>query len=197
MDKQAKIDVIEGHVKAILTTLGVDTDNDPSTRDTPRRVAKMYVTELFAGLDPDNAPAMTAQPNDFEYNQMLIETNIKVHSCCEHHLVPIMGVAHIAYIPKDKVLGLSKFNRLVDYYARRPQVQEKLTEQIIAALKKALNTPDIAVVIDAAHMCVKLRGIKDQNTMTRTAALSGVFRDDPLARAEFFNALPKAAQSVT
>ena len=134
---------------------------------------------------------MTVVENKFHYNQMLVETNIKVHSTCEHHFVPIIGVAHIAYIPVMKILGLSKFNRLVDYYARRPQIQERLTNDIITDLISTLETNNVAVVIDAAHMCVRLRGVKDQNTMTRTSALSGLFLNNSKVRLEFYNSVPR------
>jgi GTP cyclohydrolase I len=185
MNKKEKI---ESCVKEILETLGLDLTDD-SIQDTPKRVAKMYVDEIFNGLF-EQPPKMTVQENKFNYDQMLIETNIKVHSMCEHHLVPIIGYAHIAYIPKNRVLGLSKFNRVVDYFARRPQVQEKLTNNILQFLTERLETEDVAVVIDAVHMCVKLRGIKDQDSVTRTSAISGVFRlGEP--REEFFSTISK------
>lgn len=181
---------IQEKVKDIMELLGLDLTDD-SLQDTPKRVAKMYVDEIFCGLN-QAPPAITVQENKFKYDQMLIETNIKVHSTCEHHLVPIVGYAHIAYIPKDKILGLSKFNRIVDYFSRRPQVQERLTNDILTFLKKALETDDVAVVIDAVHMCVKLRGIKDQDTITRTAAISGKFQTQE-TRQEFYNAVNKLA----
>lgn len=178
---------IAHHVAQIMRELGVTEDD--STADTPRRVAKMYLHELFAGLNPDNAPKVTVQANSMNYRSMLLETNITVHSVCEHHLVPIIGVAHVAYVPDQQVLGLSKFNRLVDYYARRPQVQERLTQQVAQALARAAVTHDVAVVIDAAHMCVRLRGIKDRCTVTRTVALQGQFADGKL-RDEFMRSIP-------
>lgn len=183
----SKVPAIAQRVSEILELLGVDL-SDPSTRDTPNRVAKMFVHEIFRGLS-DEPPAIMTQPNH-GYDQMLVEVNVKINSTCEHHLVPIIGVAHIAYIPKDKLLGLSKFNRIVDYWARRPQVQERLTEQILKHLIDVLETDHVAVVIDAAHMCVRLRGIQDQTTITRTTALSGAFRNGAEARQEFMGAIP-------
>lgn len=188
----AKQDIIEEHVKGILTTLGMDLTDD-SLRDTPKRVAKMYVHELFGGLDEDAFPKMTVQENKFQYDQMLVECNITLNSVCEHHLVPIVGVCHIAYIPGSKVLGLSKFNRMVRYYARRPQVQERLTQQIQQHLQHVLETENVAVVIDAAHFCVRMRGVQDSSTLTRTSALGGVFRTQATVRDELFKALPKVS----
>ena len=187
MDKK---EIIEGHFAEIMKALGLDLTDD-SLQNTPKRVAKMYCDEIFYGLDGANFPTMTTQSNKFGYNQMLIETNITVNSTCEHHFVPIIGVCHIAYIPKDKILGLSKFNRVVDFFSRRPQVQEKLTNDILTCLMSHLDTPDIAVCIDASHMCVRLRGIKDQRTMTRTTALSGLFKEAD-SRAEFLAAIKPA-----
>jgi GTP cyclohydrolase I len=195
LDNNAKKDLIEAHMRGIMTTLGLDLTDD-SLHDTPRRVAKMYVDEIFYGLNDDAFPKVTVVENKFGYDQMLIECNVTVNSLCEHHFVPIIGYAHIAYVPAKKVLGLSKFNRIADYYARRPQVQERLTQQIMNKLRDVLETPDVAVVLDATHMCVRLRGIKDQGTVTRTSALSGVFRGQ-LARDEFFRAIPKIAQVRT
>lgn len=196
MDKFANkyyedIEKIEAAFRKIMEQMGLDLTDD-SLMDTPRRVAKMYVKELFYGMDENNYPKITTVENKFQYNQMLVETGIKVHSVCEHHFVPIIGKAHIAYIPKDKVLGLSKFNRIVDYFARRPQVQERLTNQITENLQKVLETEDVAVVIDAEHFCVKMRGIKDQGTITRTSSIRGKFMEiEP--RQEFFNSIPRAS----
>lgn len=185
---------LTAYFEKFMKTMGLDL-NDPSITKTPSRVAKMFVDETCMGLFHPK-PKMTAQPNEFEYDNMLIETNITVHSMCEHHFVPIIGFAHVAYIPKDRVLGLSKFNRVVDWYSRRPQVQEKLTQQIIEELKEVTETEDVAVVIDAAHMCVKLRGIKDQQAITRTASLSGKFKNDPTVRSEFYQAIPSPKSLV-
>ncbi len=184
---------IEHHFKEIMEAMKLDLGND-SLSDTPKRVAKMFTTELFSGLNPDNFPKITTHVNEYGYNQMLVETNIKVHSTCEHHFVPIIGRAHIAYIPNEKIIGLSKFNRIVDHFSRRPQVQERLTNQILDSLKENLETVNVAVVIDAVHMCVMLRGIKDQTTVTRTTSLSGLFFDETSARSEFLSALPKPSE---
>jgi len=190
MNLEDKKDQIEYHFKKIMEIMELPVDTDPSIIKTPYRVAKMFVDEVFRGLFYDR-PVISSQPNVFKYDQMLIEANMKVHSFCEHHFIPILGACHVAYIPKDKVLGLSKFNRIVDWYARRPQVQEKLTQQIIEDLKKELETENVAVVIDGIHLCVKMRGIKDQNTVTRTSALSGDFLEDGTVRNEFLSAIPK------
>jgi len=179
-----KIKVIAKNFREIMAVLGLDLEND-SLQNTPQRVAKMYVQELFNGLKDENFPKITVQENSFNYDQMLIERGIEINSVCEHHFVPIIGVCHIAYIPKDKVIGLSKLNRVAQYYAARPQVQERLTEQIKSKLVEILGTDDVAVCLDAAHMCVKMRGIKDSNCMTRTTALGGAFKEDNNARSEF------------
>lgn len=183
LSPEEKIEIITKHFREILHTLGMDL-NDESIKDTPRRVAKMYVNETFKGLIPENEPAVTQFANDYRYSQMLVERNITVFSTCEHHLVPIHGKAHVAYFSSGEVIGLSKLNRLVDFYSRRPQVQERLTIQIAEALKKALNTNDVAVVIDAHHMCVASRGIRDVNSSTVTAEYSGKFLN-PETRKEF------------
>ena len=164
---EEKIRIIASHVEAILHTLGMDL-TDESIRETPLRVAKMYVQETFRGLDPANKPGITLFSNVYRYRQMLVEKDITFYSTCEHHLVPIFGKAHVAYFSSGKVIGLSKLNRLVDYYARRPQVQERLTIQIAAALREALETEDVAVMIDSAHLCVASRGIRDVNSTTIT-----------------------------
>lgn len=174
LDDQLKIDKIAIHFEEIMDTLGLDL-NDDSLKGTPRRVAKMFVQEVFSGLNPKNKPEVTLFDNKFEYNQMLVEKDINVHTFCEHHFVPITGKAHVAYISNGKVIGLSKINRIVDYYARRPQVQERLTEQIAEDLKKILKTDDIAVVIEADHMCVVMRGVKDKNSSTTTSSFHGKF----------------------
>ena len=178
-----KIEAIEKHVEAILHIIGMDLTDD-SLKRTPHRVAKMYVKETFAGLHPENKPKVTLFENKYQYNQMLVEKNIQVYSVCEHHLVPIIGKCHVAYISNGEVIGLSKINRIVKYFSKRPQVQERLTQQIMEELKSALKTNDVAVVIDAAHMCVATRGIEDVNSSTVTAAISGQFKDEA-TRAEF------------
>ena len=177
-------EVIENSFKVIMETLGLDLLDD-SLQDTPKRVAKMYVDEIFWGLDPSNFPKATTVKNKMGYDEMVLEREVAVRSNCEHHFVIIDGVANVAYIPKDKVLGLSKINRIVDYFSRRPQIQERLTEQVYHALSYILDTPDIAVMIKASHHCVKSRGIKDANSYTITSKLGGCFKDEPSARAEF------------
>lgn len=169
-----KIKIISAHFKEIMLTLGLDLTDD-SLRGTPNRVAKMYVEEVFNGLNPANKPKVTLFDNKYQYNQMLVEKDITLYSNCEHHFVPIIGRAHIAYISSGKVIGLSKLNRIVQYYAQRPQVQERLTRQIAEELKRVLETDDVAVVIDAAHLCVASRGIKDVNSSTITSDYSGIF----------------------
>ena len=159
-----------------------------SIERTPERVAKMYWEEMFKGLNPDNYPKVTVQDNTFEYKNMVLECGIEINSCCEHHFVPILGKAHIAYIPSDKVLGLSKLNRIADYFARRPQVQERLTLEIAQDLNKYFK--DVAVCIDAIHCCVKMRGIQDSNCVTRTYELTGNFKKSNTLRGEFFNHIP-------
>ncbi|PCJ67379.1 MAG: GTP cyclohydrolase I FolE [Bacteroidetes bacterium] len=178
-----KIDKIEEHFKAIMETLGLDLTDDSLSR-TPRRVAKMYVKEIFSGLNPKNKPAVTLFENKYGYNQMLVEKNISVYSVCEHHFVPIIGKAHVAYIADSKVIGLSKIHRMVKYYAKRPQVQERLTKQISEALKSTLGIEDVAVAIDARHMCVECRGVEDVTSSTITSALSGQFLKES-TRSEF------------
>jgi GTP cyclohydrolase I len=183
MDDQEKIDRIEEHMKGILQIIGMDLTDD-SLKDTPRRVAKMYINEIFSGLNPKNKPAITLFENKYKYKQMLVEKDISVFSTCEHHLVPIYGKAHVAYISNGEVIGLSKINRIVKYFCKRPQVQERLTRQIAQELRQTLKTEDVAVVIDAYHMCVQSRGIEDINSSTITADISGQFRQEA-TRAEF------------
>jgi GTP cyclohydrolase I len=180
--------IIEEHFKQIMLTLGLDMADD-SLCDTPRRVAKMYVDEIFYGLDFYNFPKITCVENKFG-SQMVTEANITARSSCEHHFVTIVGFAHIAYIPKDKVIGLSKMNRIVDYFGARPQVQERWTEQVQQCLKELLGTEDVAVVIDGVHFCVRSRGIKDSSSVTRTTSLGGVFLSDPDVRKEFLSSIP-------
>jgi GTP cyclohydrolase I len=174
-----KINVIAGHFKEIMKTLGLDL-NDDSLKDTPQRVAKMYVKEVFSGLNPRNEPSVTLFENKYQYNKMLVEKGITLYSYCEHHFVPIVGKAHVAYISKGKVIGLSKINRLVQFYANRPQVQERLTNEIAAGLKKAIGTEDVAVLIDAVHLCVSSRGIKDTGSSTVTGRYSGKFLNEEI-----------------
>ena len=166
---------ISKRIREILNVLGIEWDD--STQETPDRVAKMYTRELFSGLSTDGYPKITTVENQFNYDQMVLVNDIKIHSLCEHHLVPFMGTASIAYFPDKKVLGLSKFNRIADHFSRRPQVQERLTMQIHGELKSILSTENIAVLIRSEHLCVKLRGIKDQNSYTTTSMLTGRFRE--------------------
>lgn len=170
-----KIDRIEESVKDILLTLGMDL-NDDSLNGTPRRVAKAFVKELFMGLNPENEPKASTFNNTYNYGEMLVEKNIVVYSTCEHHLLPIVGRAHVAYISNGKVIGLSKMNRIVEYFAKRPQVQERLTMQVVQFMQKALGTQDVACVIDAKHLCVNSRGIKDIESSTVTAEFGGKFK---------------------
>jgi GTP cyclohydrolase IA len=176
LDTNAKIELISKHFAEIMRVLGLDLSDD-SLKDTPKRVAKMYVKEIFSGLNPENKPSVTLFENNYQYNEMLIEKDIKVHSFCEHHFVPIIGKAHVAYISNGKVIGLSKINRIVDFFSRRPQVQERLTVQIAEELKIALQTDDVAIAISADHMCVTLRGIKDQDSSTYTSSFHGKFKE--------------------
>lgn len=171
-----KIEHIAFHFREIMETLGLDLTDD-SLRGTPMRVAKMYIEEIFSGLDPKNKPKVALFDNKYQYNNMLIEKDITFYSNCEHHFVPIMGKAHLAYISSGKVIGLSKLNRLVQYYAKRPQVQERLTNQIAKELQSILETKDVAVIIDAKHLCVSSRGIKDESSSTITSFYGGVFKN--------------------
>ncbi len=165
---------IAGHFAEIMDILGLDL-NDDSLQGTPDRVAKMYVEEIFSGLNPENKPRVALFDNKYQYKQMLVEKNITLFSNCEHHFVPIMGVAHVAYISSGKVIGLSKLNRIVHYYAKRPQVQERLTNQIASELIEVLNTKDVAVIIDARHLCVSSRGVEDNSSSTVTTYYGGKF----------------------
>jgi len=179
-DKE-KISIIEKNVKEILFTLGMDM-NDDSLKGTPKRVAKAYVNELFGGLNPENMPKGSTFNNKYQYSEMLVEKNITVFSTCEHHLLPIYGKAHVAYFSNNNVIGLSKMNRIVDYFARRPQVQERLTIQVVKALQKILKTDDVACVIDAKHMCVNSRGIRHIDCSTVTGEFGGKFKDKLIKR---------------
>ena len=174
--EEAKIERISHYFKKIMLTLGLDLTDD-SLKGTPDRVARMYVQEIFSGLSTRNRPAVTLFENKYRYRDMLVEKNIAVYSCCEHHFVPIIGHAHVAYFSKGKVIGLSKINRLVQYFCRRPQVQERLTEQIANALKEALETEDVAVIIEATHLCVAARGIRDVNCTTISSHFAGKFQE--------------------
>ena len=177
LSDEEKIDQIALHFGQIMDILGLDRTDD-SLQGTPRRVAKMYVKEIFSGLNPANFPDIKLFENKYKYQQMLVEKNILFYSNCEHHFVPIIGKAHVAYISSGKVIGLSKINRIVQHFAKRPQVQERLTVQIAEALRKALETDDVAVVIDATHLCVSSRGVKDVNSSTVTSHFSGQFNDE-------------------
>ncbi|MGB3617850.1 MAG: GTP cyclohydrolase I FolE [Catalinimonas sp.] len=172
-----KMDLIEGHFAEIMRTLGLDLTDD-SLRGTPRRVAKMYVQEIFSGLNPANKPKATLFENAYRYDEMLVEKDITFFSNCEHHFVPIFGRAHVGYISNGKVIGLSKINRIVQYYAKRPQVQERMNVQILNEMREALQTEDVAVLLDAKHMCVSSRGIQDNSSTTVTAQYGGRFRDE-------------------
>jgi len=179
-DKE-KIAKIKINVKEILDTLGLDL-NDDSLKGTPKRVAEAYVKEIFGGLNPANKPKLSTFENNYKYGEMLVEKNIVVYSTCEHHLLPIVGRAHVAYISNGKVIGLSKMNRIVDYYAKRPQVQERLTMQVVQALQEAMGTEDVACVIDAKHLCVNSRGIRDIESSTVTSEFGGKFKEKEIRR---------------
>jgi GTP cyclohydrolase I len=176
-----KIEAIKKDVESILTTLGMDLTDD-SLKGTPNRVAKMFVKEIFGGLNPNKKPSSSTFENKYKYNEMLVEKNITVYSTCEHHLLPIVGRAHVAYISNGTVVGLSKMNRIVDYYAKRPQVQERLTMQIVEELQKVLNTADVACVLDAKHLCVNSRGIRDIESSTITSEFGGRFKEEHVKR---------------
>lgn len=177
MDDDLKMELIEKHFKEIMNILGMDLKDD-SLKGTPKRVAKMFVKEVFSGLDPKNKPEVKLFENKYKYNEMLVEKDITFFSHCEHHFVPIYGKAHVAYISNGNVIGLSKINRIVQYFAKRPQVQERLTVQIGNELKNALGTDDVAVIMDADHMCVSSRGVSDTSSSTVTSFYSGQFEHD-------------------
>ena len=187
MSDQEKISLIRDNVEKILHTIGMDL-NDDSIKGTPDRVAKMFVNEIFSGLNPKNKPKSSTFENKYKYGEILIEKNITLYSTCEHHLLPIYGKAHVGYISNGNVVGLSKMNRIVDYFSRRPQVQERLTLQIVEELQKVLNTKDVACVIDAKHMCVNSRGINDISSSTITAEFGGKFKNKQTKR-EFLDFL--------
>ena len=182
---EEKIERIKKDVENILSTLGIDLTDD-SLKGTPNRVAKMFVKELFGGLNPTKKPKASTFENNYKYGEMLVEKNITLYSTCEHHLLPIIGRAHVAYISNGRVIGLSKMNRIVEYYAKRPQVQERLTMQIVQELQIALGTEDVACVIDAKHLCVNSRGIKDIQSSTVTSEFGGKFKTEQ-ARREFLD----------
>jgi GTP cyclohydrolase I len=181
MDDEDKIKNIQKHVEGIMHTLGLDL-NDDSLNGTPLRVAKMFVNEIFAGLNDKHKPKMSTFDNKYKYGEMLVEKNITVYSTCEHHLLPIVGKAHVAYISSGRVVGLSKMNRIVDHFAKRPQVQERMTMQIVKELQKALNTEDVACVIDAKHLCVNSRGIRDIESSTVTSEFGGQFKNQNIKK---------------
>ncbi|WP_317898805.1 GTP cyclohydrolase I FolE [Aurantibacillus circumpalustris] len=177
LNDDEKIKKIEANFREIMETLGLDLRDD-SLKGTPERVAKMYVKEIFSGLDPANKPKIALFENRYQYNQMLVEKDITFYSNCEHHFVPIFGKAHLAYISNGKVIGLSKLNRIVQYYAKRPQVQERFTMQIAKELQNVLKTEDVAIIIDAKHLCVSSRGIQDSNAATVTSFYGGKFQEE-------------------
>lgn len=185
LSDEEKIEKIESHFREIMTTLGLDLTDD-SLNGTPKRVAKMFVKEAFSGLNPVNRPHTRLFENKYKYDQMLVEKDITFYSHCEHHFVPIYGKVHVAYFSSGKVIGLSKINRFVQFFSKRPQVQERLTVQIGKELERVLNTADVGVVIDANHMCVASRGVGDTNSKTGTAYFSGKFKDENTKR-EFLN----------
>ncbi|MDP3434195.1 MAG: GTP cyclohydrolase I FolE [Bacteroidota bacterium] len=187
LSDEQKILIIENKFRDIMDVLGLDLTDD-SLNGTPHRVAKMFVKEIFSGLNPQNMPKISVFDNKFKYGEMLVEKNINMNSTCEHHFLPIVGKAHVAYVSSGQVVGLSKINRMVDYFARRPQVQERLTVQIANELKRILKTEDVAVIIDAKHLCVSSRGIQDESSSTITAEYGGVFKD-PHRKDEFLKYL--------
>ena len=172
-----KIEIIKGHFEKIMETLGLDL-NDDSLAGSPERVAKMYVAEIFSGLNPLNEPKVSLFENSYKYKGMLVEKNIELYSLCEHHFVPIVGKVHVAYFANDNVIGLSKINRIVQHFAKRPQVQERLTVQIVEKLKEILGTDNVACVIDAKHLCVNMRGVRDTKSSTITSRYSGIFNQN-------------------
>ena len=187
LDDELKVELIAKHFREIMNILGLDLEDD-SLKGTPRRVAKMYVKEIFSGLNPATKPAVSLFDNNFRYKGMLVERDISFHSNCEHHFVPFFGKAHVAYLPGAKVIGLSKLNRIVRYYALRPQVQERLTVQIANELRQVLGTEDVAVMVEAEHMCVSTRGVQDHSSSTVTAEYLGKF-NDPGVRDEFLRSI--------
>ncbi len=193
LSDEQKIQQIEVHFEKIMEVLGLDTTDD-SLAKTPHRYAKMLVKELCGGLKEENFPKITTQENKFYYKEMVIQSNMLIRSLCEHHFVPFHGVCHIAYLPQSTIIGLSKLSRVVQYYASRPQVQERITRQIKERLGQILETDDIAVVIDASHFCTRLRGVQDSKALTRTSDMGGIFQNRE-ARDEFFKAIPPIQHS--
>ncbi|UYZ63192.1 GTP cyclohydrolase I FolE [Hymenobacter weizhouensis] len=190
LSEDEKVTAIAGHFREIMQVLGLDLTDD-SLSGTPRRVAKMYVHEWFRGLNPEHRPDVRLFENRYQYHNMLVERDITLFSCCEHHFVPIIGKAHVAYLPGEHVVGLSKLNRVVQYFARRPQVQERLTRQIAEELKTTLRTDSVAVLIEADHLCVMSRGVNDTSSSTITAEYGGAFGEDEALRREFLRLLGK------
>jgi GTP cyclohydrolase I len=186
VENKKKIDILENAFTTIWKTVGMDL-NDDSLQETPNRMAKMYINEIYFGLKEENFPKCTTVNNKMQYNEMVVERNVSVQSNCEHHGVIIDGLATVAYVPKDRVLGLSKINRIVEYFSKRPQIQERLTEQIFHTLQYILDTEDVAVMIDAQHYCVKSRGVEDTGSSTVTSRLGGGFKSDPAVRNEFYS----------
>ena len=186
VENKKKIDILEDAFTTIWKTVGMDL-NDDSLQETPNRMAKMYINEIYFGLKEENFPKCTTVNNKMKYNEMVVERNVSVQSNCEHHGVIIDGLATVAYVPKDRVLGLSKINRIVEYFSKRPQIQERLTEQIFHTLQYILDTEDVAVMIDAQHYCVKSRGVEDTGSSTVTSRLGGGFKSDPAVRNEFYS----------
>jgi len=193
LSRTDKIEIIERKFKDIMNALGLDLTDD-SLEETPKRVAKMYVGEIFWGLDYDAFPKCTTVDNKMKYDEMVVERNVNVQSNCEHHFVIIDGLATVGYIPHEKVLGLSKINRIVEYFSKRPQIQERLTEQVFHALSYILETDNVAVVIDAQHYCVKSRGVEDVGSSTVTSKLGGCFKNESAVRAEFMNIVNKGCK---
>ena len=193
LSRSDKIDIIEAKFTDIMNALGLDLSDD-SLIETPKRVAKMMVTETMWGLDYEAFPKCTTVDNKMQYNEMVVERNVNVQSNCEHHFVVIDGLATVAYVPKQKVLGLSKINRIVEYFSKRPQIQERLTEQVFHTLQFILDTEDVAVMIDAQHYCVKSRGVEDTGSSTVTCRLGGGFKSDPAARQEFLQIANKGCK---
>lgn len=193
VENKKKIDILEEAFTTIWKTVGMDL-NDDSLMETPNRMAKMYINEIYFGLKEENFPKCTTVDNKMQYNEMVVERNVNVQSNCEHHGVVIDGLATVAYVPKQKVLGLSKINRIVEYFSKRPQIQERLTEQIFHTLQFILDTEDVAVMIDAQHYCVKSRGVEDTGSSTVTCRLGGGFKTDPAARQEFLQIANKGCK---
>jgi len=190
-----KIETVSKHLREIMITLGMDLSDD-SIKGTPERVAKMWVSEIFEGLEPEAFPACTSVNNKMGYDEMILHCNIQVQSFCEHHFVPFVGRAHIAYIPLNRVLGLSKMNRVVRYFSKRPQIQERLTEQIFQAMSMVVESPTVGVVVEAKHFCVQCRGVEDINSITRTHKVGGYFKSDPKTRQEFLGSIPRTSFDI-